>query len=123
MYNKSVCLDLESYLVKMMAGDGANRVLKRNNGITGKNYYQCERYRDGFPYIFAQLKGEGLFTRTSRVCLRLGTALRRCQPWLMPWQWGLLLLAASPGSCTLSRFRRGRTDGLFFVLVRIQYAI
>ncbi|KAK1832536.1 hypothetical protein QBC39DRAFT_304551 [Podospora conica] len=64
MYNKSVCLDLESYLIKMMAGDGANRVLNRNNGITETNYYQCEMYRDGFPFIFEQLRREGLFTRT-----------------------------------------------------------
>lgn len=64
MFNKSVCLDLESYLIKMMAGDGANCVLNRNNGITETNYYQCEMYRDGFPLIFEQLRHEGLFTRT-----------------------------------------------------------
>ncbi|KAK0747023.1 hypothetical protein B0T18DRAFT_447392 [Schizothecium vesticola] len=64
MFNKSVCLDLESYLIKMMAGDGANRVLHRNNGITETNYYQCEMYRDSFPLIFEQLRREGLFTRT-----------------------------------------------------------
>jgi uncharacterized protein len=64
MFNKSVCLDLESYLIKMMAGDGANRVLNRNNGITETNYYQCEMYRDSFPLIFEQLRRECLFTRT-----------------------------------------------------------
>lgn len=53
-FNKSVCLDLESYLIKMLAGDGANRVLNRNNGITNTKYYQCEMYRDGFPYVFEQ---------------------------------------------------------------------
>jgi len=63
-FNKSVCLDLESYLIKMLAADGSNRVLNRNNGITDTKYYQCEMYRDGFPYIFEQLKADGLFTRT-----------------------------------------------------------
>jgi len=63
-FNKSVCLDLESYLIKMLAGDGTNRVLNRNNGITDTKYYQCEMYRDGFPYIFQQLRADGLFTQT-----------------------------------------------------------
>jgi len=63
-YNKSVCLDLESYLIKMLAGDDSNRVLNRNNGITDTKYYQCEMYRDGFPFIFEQLKADGLFSRT-----------------------------------------------------------
>jgi DNA replication protein DnaC len=63
-FNKSVCLDLESYLIKMLAGDGANRVLNRNNGITETQYYQCEMYREGFRNIFEQLKREGIFTRS-----------------------------------------------------------
>ncbi|KAG4438153.1 hypothetical protein IFR05_006364 [Cadophora sp. M221] len=63
-FNKSVCLDLESYLIKMLAGDGANRVLNRNNGITETQYYQCEMYREGFRNIFEQLKAEGIFTRS-----------------------------------------------------------
>jgi len=63
-FNKSVCLDLESYLIKMLAGDGANRVLNRNNGITESKYYQCEMYREGFRNIFERLKADGVFTRT-----------------------------------------------------------
>jgi len=63
-FNKSVCLDLESYLIKMLAGDGANRVLNRNNGITETRYYQCEMYREGFRNIFERLKAEGVFTRS-----------------------------------------------------------
>ncbi|KAK4163769.1 hypothetical protein QBC43DRAFT_319138 [Cladorrhinum sp. PSN259] len=63
-YNKSVCLDLESYLIRMLAGDGANRVLNRNNGITETKYYQHEMYRDGFANIFEQLRADGLFTRS-----------------------------------------------------------
>ena len=63
-FNKSVCLDLESYLIKMLAGDGANRVLNRNNGITESNYYQREVYRDKFRSIVERLKRDGIFTRS-----------------------------------------------------------
>ena len=63
-FNKSVCLDLESYLIRMLAGDGANRVLNRNNGITESKYYQREMYREGFRNIFERLKADGIFTRS-----------------------------------------------------------
>jgi DUF2075 family protein len=63
-FNKSVCLDLESYLIRMLAGDGGNRVLNRNNGITDSEYYQCEIYREGFRTIFERLRADGVFTRT-----------------------------------------------------------
>jgi len=63
-FNKSVCLDLESYLIKMLAGDGANRVLNRNNGIRESQYYQREVYREGFRNIFERLKVSGVFTRS-----------------------------------------------------------
>jgi len=63
-FNKSVCLDLESYLIRMLAGDGANRVLNRNNGITESKYYQREMYREGFRNIFKRLKADGVFTRS-----------------------------------------------------------
>ena len=63
-FNKLVCLHLESYLIRMLAGDGANRVLNRNNGITESKYYQREMYREGFRNIFEQLKADGIFTRS-----------------------------------------------------------
>ncbi|KAH9204144.1 hypothetical protein DL95DRAFT_418473 [Leptodontidium sp. 2 PMI_412] len=63
-FNKSVCLDLESYLIKMLAGDSANRVLNRNNSITETQYYRREMYPEGFHNIFERLKAEGIFTRS-----------------------------------------------------------
>jgi DUF2075 family protein len=63
-YNKSVCLDLESYLIRMLAGDGAYQVLNRNNGITEAKYYQWEAYREEFRAIFHQLRTDGVFTRS-----------------------------------------------------------
>ncbi|KAJ4286930.1 hypothetical protein N0V90_012810 [Kalmusia sp. IMI 367209] len=63
-FNKSVCLDLESYLIRMMAGDGANQVLNRNNGITDAQYYQRDAYRAGFRAVFDRLRSDGVFTRS-----------------------------------------------------------
>ncbi|MGV8896209.1 MAG: DNA/RNA helicase domain-containing protein [Rhodoglobus sp.] len=63
-FNKSVCLDLESYLIRMLAGDGSYRVLNRNDGITEAAYYDRDLYRDTFLDVFDQLRREGVFTRS-----------------------------------------------------------
>lgn len=63
-FNKSVCLDLESYLIRMLAGDGAYRVLNRNDGITDAQYFNRAQYRDTFREVFDQLKRDGVFTRS-----------------------------------------------------------
>ncbi len=63
-FNKSVCLDLESYLIRMLAGDGSYRVLNRNDGITEADYYDRDRYRATFLEVFEQLRAEGVFTRS-----------------------------------------------------------
>ena len=63
-FNKSVCLDLESHLIRLLAGDGAYRVLNRNEGITDSDYYNRELYRESFRDVFEQLRAEGIFTRS-----------------------------------------------------------
>ena len=63
-FNKSACLDLESYLIRMLAGDGAYRVLNRNDGITEADYYERDHYRATFLEVFNQLYSDGVFTRT-----------------------------------------------------------
>jgi DUF2075 family protein len=63
-FNKSVCLDLESYLIRMLAGDGAFGVLNRNDGITESDYFDRSKYRERFQEVFEQLKQDGVFTRT-----------------------------------------------------------
>ncbi|TFC75847.1 DUF2075 domain-containing protein [Cryobacterium cheniae] len=63
-FNKSVCLDLESYLIRMLAGDGFYRVLNRNDGITEADYYERDRYRETFREVFDQLRRDGVFTRS-----------------------------------------------------------
>jgi hypothetical protein len=63
-FNKSVCLDLESYLIRMLAGDGGFRVMNRNDGITDADYFDRSRYRETFRQVFDELKDQGVFTRT-----------------------------------------------------------
>ncbi|WP_403023946.1 DNA/RNA helicase domain-containing protein [Salinibacterium sp. GXW1014] len=63
-FNKSVCLDLESYLIRLFAGDGAFQVLNRNEGITDADYYERALYRETFREVFDRLKDDGMFTRS-----------------------------------------------------------
>lgn len=63
-FNKSVCLDLESHLIRLLAGDGAYRILNRNVGITDRAYFDRERYRRSFDALFERLLAEGVLTRS-----------------------------------------------------------
>ena len=38
-FNTSVCRDLESSRIRMLAGEGIYRVLNRNDGIADADYY------------------------------------------------------------------------------------
>jgi len=66
-FNKSVCLDLESYLIRLLAGDGAYRVLNRNDGITEADYFDRSSYRESFREVFDQLRADGVGSYTSIV--------------------------------------------------------
>ena len=61
-FNKSVCLDLESHLIRFAAGDGTNEVLNGNAGIVDADYYDRERYRAAFDDIYEELRERGLFS-------------------------------------------------------------
>ncbi|QTE30028.1 DUF2075 domain-containing protein [Pengzhenrongella sicca] len=63
-FNKSVCLDLESYLIKLFAGDGTYSVLNVNGGITDADYYHRDLYRESFDALFEELRRDGLFSRS-----------------------------------------------------------
>jgi uncharacterized protein len=63
-FNKSVCLDLESYLIRLLAGDGSYRVLNRNDGIVEANYFDRGQYQARFREIFDELRRDGIFSRT-----------------------------------------------------------
>lgn len=63
-FNKSACLDLESYLIRLLAGDGSFEVLNRNEGINDADYYGREEYQKRFVEIFEALKRQGLFKQS-----------------------------------------------------------
>lgn len=63
-FNKSVCLDLESFLIRLFAGDGKYKILNGNDGITDADYYERPKYQESFKDIFDDLYRMGYFTRT-----------------------------------------------------------
>lgn len=65
-FNKSAALDLESNLVRLLAGDGKYKVLNRNVGIVDAEYFNREQYRKKFEQIFEKFRDFGIFTRSVR---------------------------------------------------------
>jgi len=63
-FNKSVCLDLESHLIRYLAADVKYTVINGNHGISDADYFERSRYRKDFDAIFAKLLEEGVLTRT-----------------------------------------------------------
>jgi uncharacterized protein len=63
-FNKSVCLDLESHLIRYFHADGALKVQNRNTGITDADYFNREHYRETFDELFDELLKEGMLTRS-----------------------------------------------------------
>ena len=63
-FNKSACLDLESHLIRWLAGDGRLTVLNGNEGITDAQYFNRDLYRESFADIFEALRNRGVFQRT-----------------------------------------------------------
>ena len=63
-FNKSACLDLESHLIRWLAGDGQFTVMNGNEGIIDARYYERELYRESFQEIFDRLRSEGIFQRS-----------------------------------------------------------
>lgn len=63
-YNKSVCLDLESHLIRWFHGDGQFDILNGNDGLTDAQYYDRALYRESFRDVFEALRSEGLFSRS-----------------------------------------------------------
>ncbi|MBR3378234.1 DUF2075 domain-containing protein [Candidatus Saccharibacteria bacterium] len=55
-FNKSVALDLESYLIQYFGGDGRFKVLNRNDGMRDRDYYNRAKYRETFEEIWNRLR-------------------------------------------------------------------
>ncbi len=63
-FNKSVCLDLESHLIKYFHADEKYEVLNGNGGITDADYFDRDLYRRAFDEIFQRLVESGQLTRS-----------------------------------------------------------
>ena len=51
-FNKSVVLDLESFLIKYMGAEGSKELINGNAGIVNHNYFYKEAYEDDFKDIW-----------------------------------------------------------------------
>ena len=63
-FNKSVILDLESYLIKHISADGKFKMLNGNNGLQDHEYYDRSRYENEFRKIWDELKAQGVVEQT-----------------------------------------------------------
>lgn len=63
-FHKSACLDLESFLIRLFAGEGRYQVLNGNAGVSDSDYYDRAKYTSSFKQIFEELRAEGMFERT-----------------------------------------------------------
>src|SRR5699024_6581063 len=63
-FNASACLDLESYLIRLLDGDGRFKLLNLNEGVTNQEYYQRSEYNETFKEIFDELRELGYFQRS-----------------------------------------------------------
>jgi DUF2075 family protein len=63
-FNKSVCLDLESFLIQYFAADEQYEVANLNKGLTNADYFDRGKYRESFQELFDELVQEGVLTRS-----------------------------------------------------------
>ena len=54
-FNKSVILDLESFLIKYMGADGTRKLTNANSGVIEHNYFYKKTYNDEFHDIWNYL--------------------------------------------------------------------
>ncbi|RYY89586.1 MAG: DUF2075 domain-containing protein [Chitinophagaceae bacterium] len=60
-FNKSATLDIESNLIRYMAGDGVYKLLNQNPGLANHNYYEKKDvYWNMFEDIWNRLQAEGI---------------------------------------------------------------
>ena len=59
-FNKSVILDLESFLIKYISADGKYKLQNGNNGLNDFDYYGRKEYEDQFQKVWEKLRDLGL---------------------------------------------------------------
>ena len=63
-FNKSVILDLESFLIKYISADGKYKLQNGNTGLSDFDYYDRYEYEEQFGKIWTSLKALGLAEST-----------------------------------------------------------
>ncbi len=63
-FNKSVILDLESFLIKHMGADGKYKLQNGNNGLQDHDYFNRLKYEGDFQIIWNSLKDEKIVEHT-----------------------------------------------------------
>lgn len=63
-FNKSVILDLESFLIKYMSADGSKELINGNAGVANHNYFYKEAYEDDFKDIWQCLIDKGIVKKS-----------------------------------------------------------
>ena len=63
-FNKSVVLDLESFLIRHMSSDGKYVLQNGNSGLQDHNYYERSRYEEEFRNIWNKLRKLGVVDNT-----------------------------------------------------------
>lgn len=63
-FNKSVVLDLESFLIKYMSSEGSKTLTNGNAGIVEHNYFYKEAYEDDFNEIWNMLIDVGIVKKS-----------------------------------------------------------
>lgn len=63
-FNKSACLDLESRLIQIFAGDPKYSVQNLSLGIVESDYFDREKYQKRFDEIFEELVNGGVLSRS-----------------------------------------------------------
>lgn len=65
-FNKSVALDLESFLIKYMSADKKYELQNKNTDLKAHNYYDKKEYESKFRLLWRKLKNKGLVTNDLR---------------------------------------------------------
>ena len=63
-FNKSVILDLESFLIKYISADGTKKLTNGNAGVVDHNYFYKEAYEDDFKLIWNALVERGIVSKS-----------------------------------------------------------
>ena len=63
-FNKSVVLDLESFLIKYISAEGTKQLINGNAGIVDHNYFYKEAYTEDFKEIWQNLITNGIVNKS-----------------------------------------------------------